>query len=125
MNRTALKQIGVNLLNRDVGSSSLFGIGQGSPGTINVAKGAVDPITGVTPTTVIGATFNNIVGGTTLGLFGHILGTDLLGTLDLAAEGRPGDDARRAEPDRAVGRNRELPRRRRIPDPGFASRSAR
>ena len=30
-----------------------------------------------------GATFNNIVGGTTLGLFGHILGTDLLGTIDL------------------------------------------
>ncbi len=61
----------------------MFGIGQGSPGTINVAKGAVDPITGVTPTTVVGATFNNIVGGTTLGMFGHILGTDLLGTLDL------------------------------------------
>jgi len=32
---------------------------------------------------VTGATFNNIVGGTTLGLFGHLFGTDLLGTLDL------------------------------------------
>jgi pilus assembly protein CpaC len=83
MNRSALKQIGVNLLNRDSGTGSLFGIGQGNPGTINVAKGAADPITGVVPQTVIGATFNNIVGGTTLGLFGHILGTDLLGTLDL------------------------------------------
>jgi pilus assembly protein CpaC len=83
MNRSALKQIGVNLLNRDSGTGSLFGIGQGNPGTINVAKGPADPITGVTPQTVIGATFNNIVGGTTLGLFGHILGTDLLGTLDL------------------------------------------
>jgi pilus assembly protein CpaC len=83
MNRTALKQIGVNLLNRDVGTGNLFGIGQGNPGTINVAKGPPDPITGVTPTTVTGVTFNNIVGGTTLGIFGHILGTDLLGTLDL------------------------------------------
>ncbi len=83
MNRTAVKQIGVNLLNRDSGSGKLFGIGQGNPGTINIAKGPADPITGVTPETVIGATFNNIVGGTTLGIFGHILGTDLLGTLDL------------------------------------------
>jgi pilus assembly protein CpaC len=83
MNRTALKQVGVNLLNRDSRSGHLFGIGQGSPGSINVAKGPADPITGVVPETVIGATFNNIVGGTTLGLFGHIFGTDLLGTLDL------------------------------------------
>jgi pilus assembly protein CpaC len=83
MNRTAMKQIGVNLLNRDSGTGNLFGIGQGNPGTINVATGPADPITGVKPTTVTGATFNNIVGGTTLGIFGHILGTDLLGTLDL------------------------------------------
>jgi pilus assembly protein CpaC len=83
MNRSALKQIGVNLLNRDSGTGSLFGIGQGNPGTINVAKGPADPLTGVVPQTVVGATFNNIIGGTTLGLFGHILGTDLLGTLDL------------------------------------------
>jgi pilus assembly protein CpaC len=83
VNRSALKSIGVNLLNRDTGSSSLFGIGRGNPGTINVAKGAANPITGVTPETVTGATFNNIVGGTTLGIFGHILGTDLLGTIDL------------------------------------------
>ncbi len=83
MNRSAIKQIGVNLLNRDTGSTSLFGIGQGNPGTINVATGPKDPITGVTRETVTGATFNNLVGGTTLGLFGHILGTDLLGTLDL------------------------------------------
>jgi pilus assembly protein CpaC len=92
MNRTALKQIGVNLLNRDSGRT-LFGIGQGSPGSITTAPGTYDPITGtiggpVDPSS--GALpgqsivkFNNIVGGTTLGLFGHILGTDLLGTLDL------------------------------------------
>jgi pilus assembly protein CpaC len=78
-----LKQIGVNLLNRDSRSGHLFGIGQGNPGTINVATGPADPLTGVKPETVTGVTFNNIVGGTTLGLFGHIFGTDLLGTLDL------------------------------------------
>jgi pilus assembly protein CpaC len=83
MNRTAMKQIGVNLLNRDSGTGNLFGIGQGNPGTIDVATGPPNPLTGVKPVTVTGATFNNIVGGTTLGIFGHILGTDLLGTLDL------------------------------------------
>ncbi|MFL6728266.1 MAG: type II and III secretion system protein family protein [Sphingomicrobium sp.] len=82
VNRSMLKKIGVNLLNRDTGST-LFGIGQGSPGTINVAKGPADPLTGVIRQTVTGATFNNLVGATTLGLFGHIFGTDLLGTLDL------------------------------------------
>ena len=83
MNRSLLKVIGVNLLNRDVGSGTLFGIGRGNPGKINTVKGAVDPATGVAPETVTGVTFNNIIGGTTLGLFGHIFGTDLLGTLDL------------------------------------------
>ncbi|WP_051531745.1 type II and III secretion system protein family protein [Sphingomonas sp. URHD0057] len=83
VNRSMLKKIGVNLLNRDSRSGHLFGIGRGSPGTINVAKGPADPITGVIPETVTGATFNLLTGGTTLGLFGHIFGTDLLGTLDL------------------------------------------
>jgi len=85
INRSMLKKVGVNLLNRDTAGANghLFGIGQGSPGTINVVKGPANPITGVQPETVTGVTFNNIVGGTTLGLFGHIFGTDLLGTLDL------------------------------------------
>jgi len=81
--RTMLKKIGVNLLNRDVGTGSIFGIGRGNPGTINVANGPADPVTGVVRQTVTGATFNNLLGGTTLGVFGHIFGTDLLGTLDL------------------------------------------
>jgi pilus assembly protein CpaC len=84
VNRSLMKSIGVNLLNRDSRTGHLFGIGQGNPGTINVAKGPADPVTGVQSETVTGVTFNNLVGGTTLGLFGHILGTDLLGTLDLA-----------------------------------------
>ena len=82
VNRSALKNVGVNLLNRDTGGS-LFGIGHGNPGTINVATGTANPITGVASQTVTGATFNMLAGGTTLGLFGHIFGTDLLGTLDL------------------------------------------
>src|SRR3954471_10658674 len=82
VNRSALKSVGVNLLNRSTGNT-LFGIGRGNPGTINVATGPADPITGVKRETVTGVTFNNLVGGTTLGLFGHIFGMDLLGTLDL------------------------------------------
>jgi pilus assembly protein CpaC len=82
MNRTLIKQFGVNLLNRDTGGT-LFGIGRGNPGTINVAKGPADPATGVQRETVTGATFNILTGGTTLGLFGHIFGMDVLGTLDL------------------------------------------
>jgi pilus assembly protein CpaC len=92
INRTMLKKIGVNLLNRDSGST-LFGIGQGSPGSITTQPGTIDPITGRLTGAIDPASgafpgdkivkFNNIVGGTTLGLFGHIFGTDLLGTLDL------------------------------------------
>ena len=90
INRSMLKKVGVNLLNRDSGRT-LFNIGQGSPGTIKVAPGQIDAsgnITGaIDPSGALPGqsvvTFNNIVGGTTLGLFGHIFGTDLLGTLDL------------------------------------------
>ena len=68
VNRSALKSVGVNLLNHSSGRT-LFNIGQGNPGAIDTTNSTV--------------TFNNIAGGTTLGLFGHIFGTDLLGTLDL------------------------------------------
>jgi pilus assembly protein CpaC len=82
MNRTVLKQVGVNLLNRDTSSGgAIFGIGQGNPGTIKPIVNPNDP-SGL-PVGGTGVIFNNIVGGTTLGLFGRILGTDLLGTLDL------------------------------------------
>ncbi len=84
MNRSLVKQFGVNLLNGGTSHTGhIFGIGRGTPGTINVANGPADPLTGVQQQTVTGVTFNNLVGGTTLGLFGRILGTDLLGTLDL------------------------------------------
>jgi pilus assembly protein CpaC len=92
INRTMLKKVGVNLLNRDSGNT-LFNIGQGSPGSITTQPGTIDPITGRLGGSIDPASgaspgqsivkFNNIVGGTTLGLFGHIFGTDLLGSLDL------------------------------------------
>jgi pilus assembly protein CpaC len=81
INRSMLKKIGVNLLNRDVDTGAIFGIGRGNPGTIKPIVNANDP-SGL-PIGGTSVTFNNIVGGTTLGIFGHIFGTDLLGTLDL------------------------------------------
>ncbi|MEO5773386.1 MAG: type II and III secretion system protein family protein [Sphingomicrobium sp.] len=83
VSRSAMKNVGVNLLNRHTSGGTLFGIGRGNPGTINVANGPADPLTGVARETVSGATFNNIAGGTTLGLFGKLFGMDMLGTLDL------------------------------------------
>ena len=86
MNRTLLKKVGVNLLTRDrTGGSILGSIGRGNPGSINTVPGqpgTIDPVTGLPAgsTTVL---FNNLVGGTTLGLFGKVLGLDMLGTLDL------------------------------------------
>ena len=75
--------VGVNLLSRDSTGGTLFGIGRGDPGTINVVNGPKDPATGTSSESIQDVTFNNIVGGTTLGLFGKILGLDVLGTLDL------------------------------------------
>ena len=83
VNRSALKNVGVNLLSRDSGGGTLFGIGRGDPGKINIVNGPKDPVTGTTPESIQNITFNNIVGGTTLGLFGKVLGLDVLGTLDL------------------------------------------
>jgi len=86
VNRTLVREIGTNLLSRDSSGGTLFGIGRGNPGTINVATGAPDPVTGVAPETVTGVTFNNAVGATTLGLAGHLLGIDLLGTMNLGEQ---------------------------------------
>ena len=73
VSRSALKQVGVNLLSMDRTGGTLFGIGRGNAGTIK-------PPTATAPGEVI---FNNLAGGTTLGLFGRVFGLDLLGTLDL------------------------------------------
>jgi pilus assembly protein CpaC len=66
VSRDLLKSVGVNLLAKDTTSGFQFGIGQGSnPGS--------------------NGTFNIASTGTTLGAAGHLLGLDLLSTLNLAA----------------------------------------
>ena len=76
VNRSLVKQIGVNLLSRDSTSGTAFGISQGNAGTFGT------PASGTTAAT--SSVFNAIAGGTTLGLAGKLLGLDLLATLDLA-----------------------------------------
>ena len=74
VNRSLVKQIGVNLLARG-GGSSFFG-GQGNPGTFPTTN----PDTGA----VVPGTFNIAATGTTLGFAGKLLGLDVLSSLDLA-----------------------------------------
>ena len=93
MNRSAVKQIGINLLSKDKSGGTLFHIGRGDPGSITTQPGTVNPVTGAITGSIDPAsgafpggtivTFNQLVGGTTLGMFGKILGLDMLGTLDL------------------------------------------
>ena len=75
INRSLIKEIGVNLLSRDSSGGTLFGIGRGNPGTIGTPSACAACSTN--------STFRTVTGGTTLGLVGKVLGVDLLGTLDL------------------------------------------
>jgi pilus assembly protein CpaC len=70
VNRSLLKSMGVNLLSNDSTGGFKFAIGRGNPGTIN---GPGSATVNINPT------------GTTLGAFGHLLGLDILGSLDIAA----------------------------------------
>jgi pilus assembly protein CpaC len=93
MNRSLVKQFGINLLSKDVSGGTLFHVGRGSPGSITTNPGTVNPLTGQITGSIDPAsgampggtivTFNQITGGTTLGLFGKLLGLNVLGTLDL------------------------------------------
>ena len=69
VNRSLLKSMGVNLLSQDTTGGFQFGIGRGNPGSISNGT----------------ATFNVGATGTTIAGFGHLLGLDLLGALNLAA----------------------------------------
>lgn len=74
VSRDVSRAIGVNLLTRDTTGGFLFGIAQGSPGTITDGIGG-------------GTNFdfrNNPGRGTTLGVAGRLLGLDILSALDLA-----------------------------------------
>jgi pilus assembly protein CpaC len=72
VNRSLLKQIGVNLFSSDATSGFKFGIGQGTPGASTAP--------GVSPFK-IGAL---LTGGTTIGAAGKLFGLDLSGAIDLA-----------------------------------------
>lgn len=87
VSRSFVKNIGVNLTNRQIGRGALFNVTQGRQGTITTVPGTPGDQTinsnGLTP----GATLFNFPAatgmGTTLGLAGHALGMDLLASLDL------------------------------------------
>ena len=77
VNRSLLKEIGVNILTRDSTDGFQFGIGQGSAGTFGT------PGQGDTPAVPRG--FRILPDGTTLGFAGKLLGLDVLSTLNLNA----------------------------------------
>lgn len=78
VNRSYVKQIGVNLLNRDNSGGFLFGISSGrSAGTISDVTNPAGAVTGTQ------YTFTPGLQHTTLGLGGRVLGMDLLGAIDL------------------------------------------
>jgi pilus assembly protein CpaC len=70
VNRSILKQVGVNLLSSDPTSGFKFGIGQGD----NATTGPGSSPFGV----------NQILNGTTLGAAGKLFGLDIAGAIDLA-----------------------------------------
>ena len=74
VNRTLLKQIGVNLFSGDSTSGFKFGIGQGA------STATTGPVS--SPVSV----GSLLTGGTTLGMAGRLFGLDLAGALDLAAK---------------------------------------
>ncbi len=78
VNRSFVKSIGFNLLTQDTTGGFQFGIAQGNAGTITRTT---DPTTGQT---LINKAFNHATGATSLGFAGHLLGLDVLSTLDLA-----------------------------------------
>lgn len=82
VNRSLVKEVGFNLLSRDNSGGFLFGIGQGTPGTIKTVTDANDP-SGIPQGGTL-YNFNNNSRGTSLGAAGNLLGLDLLATLDLA-----------------------------------------
>jgi pilus assembly protein CpaC len=72
VNRSLLKQVGINLFSSDATSGFKFGIGQGTRGASSGPLAnpfAVNPLA---------------AGGTTLGIAGKLFGLDLAGALDLA-----------------------------------------
>jgi len=84
VNRTLLREIGVNLLNRDNSGGFLFGIGRGNPGTITTVTEAGDPSGLGIGDTLFG--FANPANATTIGAAGRLLGMDILSSLNLGEQ---------------------------------------
>jgi pilus assembly protein CpaC len=82
VNRDIAKNIGMNLLSRDPGGKNSIGGGvvQGNGGTLTPYT---DPNTGLVSNASQFA-INALTGGTRFGIAGHLLGLDILATLDLA-----------------------------------------
>lgn len=87
VSRSFVKDIGVNLTNRQIGNGALFGISQGRQGTIATVPGTPGSTTvdanGLTPGSTKYTFPANTGMGTVLGLAGHAFGMDLLTSLDL------------------------------------------
>ncbi len=105
VSRTFIKNIGVNLTNRDnSGNNFLFGISQGRQGTITTVPGTLpqpgQPVTVDANGAVPGSTLYQFPGtpaiGTAIGIAGRYFGTDLLTSLDLGE--RNGQVSTLAEP---------------------------
>lgn len=74
VNRTLLKQIGVNIFSSDPTSGFKFGIGQGDVGSTSGPGSSPFDVNSL------------LTGGTTLGAAGKLFGLDLAGAIDLAAK---------------------------------------
>lgn len=88
VSRSFVKNIGVNLQNRDnSGNNFLFGVAQGRQGTITTAPGVPGTTTvdanGATPGSTLFQFPSSPTIGTALGIAGNYFGTDLLASLDL------------------------------------------
>ena len=119
VNRSLGPPIGVNLLSHDSSGGFQFGIGQGrniatryTPG-VGLFGGGSDLVDFV-GRHYLGVHQNTV--GSTLGA-GKLLGVDILSALDLAENDGRVHTLAETEPHRAFGRDGELPRRRRDPDP--------
>ncbi|OQW44774.1 MAG: secretion system protein, partial [Proteobacteria bacterium SG_bin5] len=104
VSRNFVKNIGVNLQNRDSGNF-LFGITQGRQGAITTVPGTFTPTApvdanGARPGQTLFQFPGGIANGTTLGAAGRFLGMDFLSSLDLAE--RNGQVTTLAEPNLTV-----------------------
>ncbi len=89
VNRDYAKNVGFNILTRDNSGGFLFGASQGTPGSISTVAGIPGSSNSVDVNgNTIGSTVYNMAaaaaGSTRFGLAGHLLGLDILSSLDLA-----------------------------------------